>query len=123
MKIEIRKKGMQTAILISFDTVRENFVSVSERTKFYKELHGWKQTIVKESGRYEYNREGLLNEIPNIPVSNSVFIVAQENMKRMQEFFREWQNKVMFEMFPVLIDQKQKRELQEQEEEKDVNIE
>ena len=115
MKIEIKKKGTETAILISFDTVRENFVSVSERNKFYKELHGWKQTVTRQSGKYEYNREGLLNEIPNIPVADSVFIIAMEHMKRMQEFFKEWQNKVMFETFPVLLDEKQKKELEEKE--------
>lgn len=119
MKIEIKKKGAETAILISFDTVKENFESVSERSKFYKELHGWKQVIVKQSGRYEYKREGLLETVPNIPVSNSVFIIAMEHMKRMQEFFKEWQDKVMFETFPVLLDEKQKKELKE----KDVEIE
>ncbi len=123
MRIEIKKKGVQTAILISFDTVRENFVSVSERNKFYKELHGWKQTVVKESGKYEYNREGLLQEIPNIKVADSVFIIAMEHMKRMQEFFNEWHNKVEFETFPILLDERKKKELEEQEEGRDIPIE
>ena len=123
MRIEIKKKGANTAILISFDTVKENFVSMSERNKFYKELHGWKQTVVKQSGTYEYRREGVLQEIPNIKVADSVFIIAMEHMKRMQEFFNEWHNKVEFETFPILLDQKKKRELEEQEEGKEVNIE
>jgi hypothetical protein len=115
MRIEIRKKREQTAILISFDTVKERFESASERNRFYWELHGRKQVVIKQSGRYEYQKEGLLEEIPNIPVSDSVFIIAMEHMKRMMQFFKEWQDKVEFETFPVLLDQRQKRELEEKE--------
>ncbi len=115
MRIEIRKRKEQTAILISFDTVKEKFESASERNRFYWELHGRKQVVVKQSGRYEYDREGLLEEIPHIDVADSVFIIAMENMKRMMQFFKEWQDKVEFETFPVLLDQRQKRELEEKE--------
>jgi len=115
MRIEIRRKKENTAILISFDTIRERFESASERNRFFWELHGRKQVVVKQSGRYEYDKEGLLEEIPNIKVADSVFIVAMENMKRMMQFFKEWQDKVEFETFPVLLDQRQKRELEEKE--------
>jgi hypothetical protein len=115
MQIEIRRKKENTAILISFDTVREKFESASERNRFYWELYGRKQVIVKESGRYEYNREGLLNNLNHIKVADSVFIIAMENMKRMMEFFKEWHDKVEFETFPVLLDEKKKRELKEVE--------
>jgi hypothetical protein len=115
MRIEIRKKKDNTAILISFDTVKDKFESPSERNRFFWELHGRRQIVRKESGNYEYNKEGLLEEIPNIKVADSVFIVAMEHMKRMQEFFKEWQDKVEFESFPVLLDERKKRELQERE--------
>jgi len=111
MRIEIRKRKENTAVLISFDTVKEKFESASERNRFYWELHGRKQVVIKQSGRYEYDREGLLEEIPNIKVSDSVFIIAMENMKRMMEFFKEWQNKVEVETFPVLLDERKKKEL------------
>lgn len=111
MRIEIRKRKENTAILISFDTIKERFESASERNRFFWELHGRKQVVIKESRRYEYEKEGLLEEIPNIPVSDSVFIVAMEHMKKMQEFFKEWQDKVEVEMFPVLLDEKKKKEL------------
>jgi len=114
MRIEIKKKEGSTAILISFDTVREKFESASERNRFYWELYGRKQVVVKSSGRYEYNREGVMEDIPHIKVSDSVFIVAMEHMKRMMEFFKEWQDKVEFETFPVLLDEKKKRELAEE---------
>ena len=115
MRIEIRKRKDNTAILISFDTVKDKFESASERNRFYWELHGRKQVVIKQSGRYEYNKEGLLAEIPNIPVSDSVFIIAMEHMKRMEEFFKEWHNKVEFETFPVLLDEKKRKELEERE--------
>lgn len=115
MRIEIRKRKENTAILISFDTIKERFESASERNRFYWELHGRKQVVIKQSGRYEYAKEGLLEEIPNIPVSDSVFIVAMENMKRMMQFFKEWHDKVEFETFPVLLDQRKKKELEERE--------
>jgi hypothetical protein len=114
MRIEIRKRTGNTAILISFDTLKEKFESASERNRFYWELYGRKQVVVKQSGRYEYNREGVMEEIPHIKVSDSVFIVAMEHMKRMMEFFKEWQDKVEFETFPVLLDEKKKRELAEE---------
>jgi hypothetical protein len=115
MQIEIRRKKENTAILISFDTVREKFESASERNRFYWELYGRKQVVIKQSGRYEYNREGLLNNLNHIKVADSVFIIAMEHMKKMMEFFKEWQDKVEFETFPVLLDEKKKRELKEVE--------
>jgi hypothetical protein len=115
MQIEIRRKKENTAILISFDTVREKFESASERNRFYWELYGRKQIVVKQSGRYEYNREGVMEDIPHIKVADSVFIIAMEHMKRMMEFFKEWHDKVEFETFPVLLDEKKKRELKEVE--------
>jgi hypothetical protein len=115
MRIEIRKRKDNTAILISFDTQREKFESLSERNRFFWELYGRKQVVIKQSGRYEYDREGLLEEMPHIKVASSVFIIAMENMKRMTEFFKEWQDKVEFESFPVLLDERKKKELKEKE--------
>ncbi|MEM5778136.1 MAG: hypothetical protein QXD43_00045 [Candidatus Aenigmatarchaeota archaeon] len=112
MKIEIKKQRENTAILISFDTLREKFESASERNRFYWSLYGRKQVVVKQSRRYEYEREGLLEEIPHIKVSDSVFIIATEHMKRMMEFFKEWQDKVIFETFLVLLDERKRKELE-----------
>ena len=115
MRIEIRKKKGQQAILISFDTVRENFKSASERNRFYWKLHGRKQVVIKKSGRYEYNREGLLEEIPHIKVANSVFIIAMEHMRRMMKFFDEWEDKIELKTFPVLLDEIEMKKLREVE--------
>ena len=115
MRIEIKKKKGRTAVLISFDTIRENFKSASERNRFYWNLHGRKQVVVKSSGRYEYNREGLLEEIPHIKVANSVFIIAIEHMKRMMKFFNEWEKKVELKTFPVLLDEDELKKLRDVE--------
>ena len=104
MRIEIKKKKGETAILISFDTIKKNFESASERNRFFWGLHGRKQTVVKSSGRYEYFREGLLEEVPHIKVDNSVFIVALKHLQKMLNFFDEWEDKVEIKTFPVLLE-------------------
>ena len=112
MKIEIRKKDGKEAILISFDTIREKFDSPSERNRFYWKLYGRKQVVIKKSKKYEYEREGLMDEVPHIKVADSVFIVALENMKRMMKFFDEWDDKVELKTFPVLLDDKEMKEIE-----------
>lgn len=113
MKIQIKKKQEATAVLISFDTESDKFESVYERNKFFFSLHGRKQIIIKKEKRYEYRREGLLDEIPNIKVDNSVFIIAMKHLKRMMNFFDEWQDKVEIKTFPVLLNKKEIKELRE----------
>ncbi|MEM5804735.1 MAG: hypothetical protein QXU82_02710 [Candidatus Aenigmatarchaeota archaeon] len=112
MKVEIRKKSTgETAILISFDTNSEAFESPSERNKFFTELHGRRQIIKREQRKYVYRRNGLLDEIPNLRVDNSVFIIMREHMRRMEQFFNEWEDKVNFRTFPVLLNEKEAKEL------------
>ena len=111
MRIEVKKKDGKTAVLISFDTVKEKFDSASERNRFYWKLYGRRQVVVRHSKRYVYQREGILEEIPHIKVADSVFIVAMEHMKRMMRFFDEWEDKVELKTFPVLLDEKEKNKL------------
>ena len=117
MKIEIKKKGNGTAILVSFNTNVDKFDSISERSKFFEKLHGRKQTIIKEKKKYEYRRPGVLDEIPHIPVDNSVFIIMQEHMKRMEQFFDQWDDKVLVKTFPVLLNEEEAEQLEERPEE------
>ena len=112
MRIEIRKKDGKKAILISFDTIRERFDSASERNRFYWELYGRKQVVVKKSKRYVYEREGVLEEIPHIKVSDSVFIVALEQMRKMMEFFDKWEDKIELKTFPVMLDKEEMKEVE-----------
>ncbi len=114
MKIKIRKRGSNTAILISFDINSQKFESLSERSKFFEELYGRKQVIKREKKVYKYYREGLMDDIPHIKVDNSVFIVAMKQMQKMMEFFDEWEDKVMLKTFPVLLDEKQVKQLKKE---------
>ena len=113
MRIQIRKKGNKTAILVSFDTRNELFKSPSEKSKFFEELYGRNQTVSKGKKKYFYRRDGLMDEIPNIKVDNSVFIVAMEQMKKMEEFMDGWEKKVMFKTFPVLVNKDEAEQLEE----------
>ena len=115
MRIQIRKKGNKTAILVSFGTRNEMFKSPSEKSKFFEELYGRNQTVSKGKKKYFYRRDGLMDEIPNIKVDNSVFIVAMEQMRRMEEFMNEWEKKVMFKTFPVLLNEHEMEQLEEDE--------
>ncbi len=105
MQIKIRKGN--AAVLISFDTCSSAFDSNYERNKFFSELHGRKQIIIKRGRRYEYRREGLLDTIPNMRVDNSVFIIMQEHMKMIEKFFMEWEDKVIFKTFPVILSRRE----------------
>ncbi|MBU3905153.1 MAG: hypothetical protein KJ906_03330 [Nanoarchaeota archaeon] len=122
MKVVIKKKNGGTAILISFDTNSEKFESRTERNKFFSDLHGRKQIIIKEKKRYEYRRPGVLDEVPHIPVDSSVFIIMQEHMKRMEQFFNEWDDKVLVKTFPVLLNEDEVEQLEEQNSEPEEEV-
>jgi hypothetical protein len=98
-------------LLITFTVKTNKFESMSERNKFYKELYGWKQIVKKEEKKYTYWREGLLDEIPNIRVDRSIFIILKEHMNRMREFFEEWNDKIKWDVFDVLLNEKQEEML------------
>ncbi len=97
------KKRFERAVVVCFTAKREKFSSLSERNRFYWGLYGRKQIIVKKSKKYEYKREGLLNEIPHIKVDNSVFIVTEKYLKKIIGYFREWEEKVEVKFFPVML--------------------
>ena len=107
MRIEIKRNG---AVIITFHTMNK-FDSNYERSKFFRELHGWKQTVPQNNKRYEYHRKGLLDEVPHIKVADSVFIVAMQNMKRMMNFFDEWSEKVEYDMTNVMLEREKMRKL------------
>jgi hypothetical protein len=92
------------ATLITYNTHREHFESVYERNKFYRGLFGYKQTVKKNGKTYEYEKDGLMDEIPNCRIDNSVFIVAKQNVDQLKEYFNTWENKVTFHVFTVMIE-------------------
>ena len=123
MQIRIRKNTDGTGILITFDTKQEEFESPYDRNKFLNELYGRKQIVIKQNKRYEYHREGVMDEIPHLKVANSVFIIMQEHMKMMEQFFSAWEDKVMVRSFPVMLDRDEMRELHDQEKEIEEEVE
>lgn len=102
MRIEIRNNG--AAVIVTFDTRADKFDSEYERNKFFRELHGWNQIVPRGGKRYEYRRPGLLDEVPHIRVADSAFIVALEHMKRMEEFFDAWHEKVHCDMMKIMME-------------------
>ena len=94
-------------VLITFTVETSKFNSMSERNKFYKKLYGWKQIVKKHEKRYIYRRDGLLDEIPHVKVDKSIFIIMKRHMDRMRRFFEEWEDKIKWDKFDVLLDEKQ----------------
>ncbi|MFH1630628.1 MAG: hypothetical protein ABIA21_00185 [Candidatus Aenigmatarchaeota archaeon] len=102
VRIEIKKTG-QKVVIVTFDTRSDQFDSSYERNKFFRELHGWKQTVPHGEKRYSYHREGLLDGIPHMKISGSVFAVAHEHMRQVEAFFDQWQRKVEYDMIQVMM--------------------
>lgn len=99
------------AILITFSVESKKFSSNYERNKFFRELYGWKQIIKKEEKRYTYRRNGLLDEMPHLKVDQSMFIILEKHMQRMIEFLEDWEDKIRWNKFNVLLDQEQEKML------------
>src|SRR3990172_3607633 len=94
------RKGM----IITFSIRSGSCKTPSEKTKFFKKLYGWTQTVPGKKKKYEYHREGVLDEMPHKRISQSAFIIPEEDLKRITQFFDEWQKKVIFNAFKVLIE-------------------
>ncbi|MCD6402894.1 MAG: hypothetical protein J7K98_01035 [Candidatus Aenigmarchaeota archaeon] len=101
------------AILITFSVKTESFSCKYERNKFFRQLYGWKQIIRKREKRYVYERKGVLSRIPHIKVDESVFIVAEKHFREIERFLQEWEDKVMWEAFEVLLDEPRLKLLEE----------
>ncbi|MCD6226174.1 MAG: hypothetical protein J7J93_00015 [Candidatus Aenigmarchaeota archaeon] len=99
------------AILITFSVESKKFSSNYERNKFFRELYGWKQIIKKEEKRYTYRRSGLLDEIPHLKVDQSMFIILEKHMQKMIEFLEDWEDKIRWNKFDVLLDKEQEEML------------
>lgn len=94
----------QPAALLTYNTKKEKFESVYERNKFYRGLFGYKQTVKKNGKKYEYEKEGLMDKIPNVRVDDSVFVLAKKNTERVEDYFVDWSSKVSYHIFKVLIE-------------------
>ena len=103
MRIEIKRGPLEPLIIITFHTKPAAFESDYERSKFFRELHGWRQSVPKNDRTYTYRRRGLLDEVPHVKIADSVFMTAFENMERIEKFFEEWEKKVDFDIMEVMM--------------------
>jgi len=108
-----KKNKESPCVLISFDTSSKKFDSNYERNKFFRGLYGWKQTIKKKGKEYEYERSGLLDEVPNIKVDKSVFIIPIKKLRRIIKYFDKWDDKVNFKTYRILLDGKKSKDLKD----------
>jgi hypothetical protein len=109
MRIEIRR-GNGKAVIVSFDTRSERFESATERNRFFRGLYGWEQVVPSERKNYRYRRPGLLDDVPHMKISDSVFMVAADHIKRVLQYFEQWHEKVEFDMFEVMLARQRMRE-------------
>ncbi len=91
------------AALLTYNTNREYFDSVYERNKFYRGLFGYRQTVKKNGKTYKYDKKGLMDEVPNTRVDDSVFIFAKKHTDKVEEYFHTWEEKVSYHIFTVLV--------------------
>ena len=98
---------MKRGILVSF-TLRTTKLSRYQVTKFFRLLYGWKQVVSTQNSRYEYRREGLLDFIPHIKVDQSSFIIPEQSIDEITEFFNKWADKIIFKTFKVLLEENEK---------------
>jgi hypothetical protein len=94
----------EEASLLTYNTHREEFESVYERNKFYRGLFGYKQTVKKNGKKYEYEKDGLMDEIPNVRIDDSVFIISCNRVQKVEDYFLDWGEKVSHHIFTVLIE-------------------
>lgn len=100
------------AVLIKFSIESRSFESNTERNRFFRELYGWKQIVTKDEKRYIYERRGLLDEIPCARIDKSMLLIEKEYVNKILKFLREWEDKVNWYMFNVLLDKKQEKLLE-----------
>jgi hypothetical protein len=93
------------AVLFAFTLKSSKFSSSYEKVKFFKALYGWKQVVPSKKSKYEYERPGLLKEIPHLKVDQSSFIVSEDFTDRVIEFFEEWADKIIWKSFKVLLEE------------------
>ena len=105
-------------ILITFSTKTEKF-NASERTMFFRKLYGWKQVVPNEQKTYEYERPGIIDKIPHEKVDQSSFIVPEDDVEEIMEFFEQWSSKVMLRTFKVLLEDTDVRKMFEDFEEEE----
>ena len=80
---------MSTGTLICYTLGSD--VSAVERNRLRKELLGYKDH--SNNGKYSYHRDGLLTMIPSIHLIRSVFIVKNEDKRKVLDLLDKYNSK------------------------------
>lgn len=99
MRVNLNTIGIE----FTFDAKLQN----SEKTRFYRELYGWKNS--SNYGKYLYIKDGILSNMKFIKPTKSTIIVSIKNAKILREFFKE--KKVDFNEKIVVLNKKEARKL------------
>ena len=100
------------AVIIKFSIESRNFSSNTERNRFFRELYGWKQIVTKQEKRYTYRREGLIDQIPCARIDKSMLLMQKEYVDKILNFLQEWEDKVTWNLFDVLLNEDQEKLLE-----------
>ena len=95
--------SQENAALLTYNTNREYFDSVYERNKFYRGLFGYKQTVRKNGKTYEYEKDGLMDKVPNTRIDDAVFIFTKKHTDTVEDYFTQWEKKVSYHIFTVIL--------------------
>ncbi len=61
-------------------------LKAARRARFFRQLYGWRDK--SQFGKYEYDREGLLTNIPHIKLMRGVIIVREQDKKKIIDFLK-----------------------------------
>lgn len=97
---------------VKLDTIGIEFsfdakMTGSNKTRFYRELYGWKN--FSNFGRYIYIKDGLLSNIKHIKPTKSTIIVSIKNSKIVRDFFKK--NKVVFNEKIIVLNKEEAKKL------------
>lgn len=92
------------ATLITYETDRNKFSSLSERNKFYRGLFGYTQTVKENGSVYHYEKDGIIDTIPHIKVADSVFILPEDEAEALREYLQKWGEKVQHKAYKIQLE-------------------
>lgn len=112
-------KSGKPACLVTFEVISSNFKSNYQRNKFYRGLYGWTQIVKKNGKKYEYKRDGLLDEVPHIKVDKSVFILPIHSVEKIKKYLESWGEAVDYDLFKVLLGSDKFKKIKQKENKKE----
>lgn len=91
--------------IVSFSIRTKAFGSLSERNAFFRELYGYRQVVKRGEKRYVYLRKGILDEVPHLKIDDSVFLIPEDSLNKVLDYFKKWEKKVRYRLIRVLLEE------------------